>query len=140
MHRYILGAVVTSLVFALSGTAPGEAIIGGTDDGGAHPYVGLVYTDEFLCSGSAISPTVVVTAAHCGADGSEVTFYYDINGSGTLGDQFDGGVTGTFHQYPGFCMGCGHGLPGFAANDLAVIILDASISLPRFARFPPLVR
>lgn len=45
-----------------------QPIIGGTDDLG-HPAVGAVLTDASMCTGTLISPRIVVTAAHCGGLG-----------------------------------------------------------------------
>lgn len=62
--------LILALVGALLLAAPAAAITGGTLDGSAHPAVGLLLADRGSglapdCSGSLVSPTVVVTAAHC---------------------------------------------------------------------------
>ena len=62
MRRLLAMAVV---VVGLVWVVPGGAITGGTPDGEHHPYVAFVRNTEFACTAAAISPTVLVTAAHC---------------------------------------------------------------------------
>ena len=71
----VLGAVLAMLAVA----APAQAIKNGVPDAGAHPYTGELlffspteadprFTDPgawFTCSGTLVSPTIVVTAGHC---------------------------------------------------------------------------
>lgn len=85
----MLAAVVAVMAVA----APAQAIKGGVADAGAHPYVGqLLFYDPtaidprfsdpggwFNCSGTLVSPTIVVTAGHC-------TF-----GTGTNGEPTESG-------------------------------------------------
>jgi hypothetical protein len=83
-------AVVVGLVSAVAFAAPAAAITNGQPDNGEHPYVGQLFfydpsyvdtrfTDPggwFNCSGTLISPTVVLTAGHC-------TFPTGLNGKST---------------------------------------------------------
>lgn len=67
--RRTLAAVVMT-TFALLATAlPAAAITGGEPDGNLHPNVGLILfydeTGRYRCSATLISPTIVLTAAHC---------------------------------------------------------------------------
>ena len=69
MRRLITAAV---LVAALTSVSSASAITFGTADGSAHPNVGglvapTAYSDGtwIYCSGTLISPTVFLTAAHC---------------------------------------------------------------------------
>ncbi len=65
------------LVFAsLMAAGPAAAITDGTVDGNGHPNVGGLVSDTqysdgtwIYCSGTLISPTVFLTAAHCGTEG-----------------------------------------------------------------------
>jgi hypothetical protein len=66
--------LIAAGVAALAVAAPvALAITGGSLDGAAHPSVGLLLADrgsgpEPDCSGTLVSPTVFVTAAHCTGD------------------------------------------------------------------------
>ncbi len=62
--------VVGAATLLLTTIAPGaHAIVGGQDDGEAHPNVALIvfYAPDgrFRCSATLVTPTVLVTAAHC---------------------------------------------------------------------------
>jgi V8-like Glu-specific endopeptidase len=61
---------------------PDEAIVGGTTTT-AFPEVGIVgvTNGEYLCTGYLVSPTIVITAAHCISGGTSYGFY---TGPGTL--------------------------------------------------------
>jgi hypothetical protein len=64
MRRTVLLLATMALSILLAGGVA-QAIINGEPDRNRHPYVGMVYNAEFLCSGTLISPTVFLTAAHC---------------------------------------------------------------------------
>lgn len=67
--RLRVPALLASAVLALGLQAPAAASTGGTPDGETHPNVGLIlgYTPDgrFRCSAALVSPTVLLTAAHC---------------------------------------------------------------------------
>jgi hypothetical protein len=90
-------AVVVGLIGVLVAASPAAAITNGQLDNGEHPYVGQLFfydpdypdprfTDPggwFNCSGTLISPTVVLTAGHC-------TFGTGLNGTSTVDNGGDG--------------------------------------------------
>src|SRR3990172_4303902 len=69
-----LVAVVLAVVATVLSATPGQAIVYGERDGMDHPNVGALIAEwrepgekEQLCTGTLISPTAFLTAAHCTA-------------------------------------------------------------------------
>jgi V8-like Glu-specific endopeptidase len=82
MNRALIALL--ALAASLLAAAPAAAIVHGSPDGDGHPNVGgLVspaqYSDGtwLYCSGTLISPTVFLTAAHCAEDGERVGVTFD---------------------------------------------------------------
>jgi secreted trypsin-like serine protease len=65
----LLRTLLATLVIGLGVAAPAQAVVGGNDaTPGEYPYVAHVLIDRaFHCTGSLVTPTHVVTAAHCGS-------------------------------------------------------------------------
>jgi secreted trypsin-like serine protease len=127
----LLVALLTALVVGPAGSA--QAILNGEPDGDAHPYVGMVTDYEYVCSGTFISPTVFITAAHCFEEpGQEVFITVDPDGFA----EDSAFVSGNWYPDPEFCIQCTGGLVGFDTHDIAVVILDDPISLSSYAQLP----
>jgi len=130
MRRLIAAAaVLAALVFAV----PALAITNGAPDGNRHPDVGglvapTAYSDGtwIYCSGTLISPTVFLTAAHCGdADGERVRVTFD-----SAYQDGDTVYAGTFHPDPLY----GHVQSD--PHDIAVVVLDKAVKGITPAKLP----
>jgi hypothetical protein len=67
--RRSLAAAAIAAVTLVATALPAGAITGGEPDGNRHPNVGLILfyqaDGRFRCSATLVSPTVLITAAHC---------------------------------------------------------------------------
>jgi trypsin len=128
-------AVLVSLIVV----APVLSVTNGQPDGNRHPYVGVVIqfipnTDlASICSGSALSSTRFLTAAHCADPSLPVFVTYKSGPPFSLATDF---TEGTFHPNPDWCPGCGPGLQGFDTHDVAVVALNAPRNPGSFAALP----
>src|SRR5687767_909631 len=71
--RLVITSLITAALLAVAPAA--HAIVGGTPSSGADTpavFVGQINAPRQACTGVALSPTLVLTAAHCGllADGT----------------------------------------------------------------------
>jgi V8-like Glu-specific endopeptidase len=128
MHRFALAAaLVASLVIA----APAGAITFGSPDGNGHPNVGglvaaQAYSDGtwIYCSGTLISPTVFLTAAHC-AEGDRVRVSFS-----SAYQDGDKTYAGTWHADPAYNQSQSD------PHDIAVVVLDKEVNGIAPARLP----
>ena len=109
--RFRVLALLIAVVGFMAIATPAQAIKGGVPDDGAHPYVGqLLFYDPtaidprfddpggwFNCSGTLVSPTVVVTAGHC-------TFGTGINGEPTRSGSGGNDVWISFAEEPDYSI------------------------------------
>jgi Trypsin len=122
--------------------APADAIVGGSPDS-SHPYVGLLDNGSTGCSGTLVSPRVVVTAAHCFSAGTSA-FGTD-RGQPRIRVSFDqqglqnpnrASVFGAYFWDPSFCSPCGHGSKRIDDHDVAVVILDDPVAMASYGQLP----
>jgi len=79
-----LGVLLATVLAVLAPALPASAITYGVADSNDHPNVGgLVSPTQYsdgtwiYCSGTLISPTIFLTAAHCADDGERVAVTFD---------------------------------------------------------------
>lgn len=131
-------ALFTGL-FTLMFAAPALAITNGVADGNTHPNAGAFVAADWLrpgekdvlCSGTLISPTVFLTAAHC-------TSYLESLGISQVWVTFDEKFSPTAKLYSGHMHT--HPLYGHDEHDphdIAVIVLDEAVKGITPASLPP---
>jgi hypothetical protein len=132
MRKLVLAATAVAAVLVFA--AVGLAITNGGPDGTGHPAVGAMlaphaYSDGTweTCTGTLISPTVFLTAAHCEGDG-QVSVTFDPSYDAKTGTTY----TGTWHQDPAYTKAVSD------PHDLAVIVFAKAIKGITPARLPKL--
>ena len=144
-ERYMRRLIAALAVLAASlvvGIVPAGAITNGQPDGDNHPYVGLARFDvinpatqqqvpSHRCSASLLSPTVVLTAAHCTVGTVAARVWFDEDVSTNPEYPFSGATSydGDPETNPAFCNPCGSGLHQFALGDVGVIVLSEPVPL-----------
>jgi hypothetical protein len=131
MRRAIAACIaMVATLFAVTGAS---AITYGVPDGNGHPEVGALlapqaYSDGTwaACSGTLISSTVFLTAAHCDLDVSRVAVTFDSIYDAATGTTY----WGTWHADPKYTNAQGD------PHDLAVVVLDRPVRGITPARLP----
>ena len=122
LRRYLAATLLAMGVFLLV-IVTAKAITYGSPDGNGHPNVGALISPEpfsdgtwTYCSGTLISPTVFLTAAHCDDNTSRVKVSFS-----SAYQDGDKTYTGTWYADPLF--GHNQGDP----HDVAVVVFDKPI-------------
>ena len=128
LRRRFAFAVAAVAAIGLSATV--LAVKYGVPDDGEHPYVGLVvFSDsnnvpQWRCTGTLISPTVLLTAGHCSELNGPARVWFDETVTAALGYPRTGGYAGTAFTYPGWRGGLF--LPD--TGDVGVVVLASPVA------------
>jgi trypsin len=132
MRRVIVAAAAAAVVVLTLSSSAG-AITNGVPDGNGHPEVGallapVAFSDGTWaeCTGTLISPTVFLTAAHCDEGLTRVAVTFDSSYNSATGTTY----VGTWHADPAFNKSAGD------PHDLAVVVFDAPVTGITPARLP----
>ena len=133
---------------------PAGAITGGQLDGNRHPNVAMIVfyqpDGRFRCSATLVSPTVLVTAAHCtdGVRGKVIVTFDTVapTPSPRAADDTGDGMSAIGYSAPvaGWLTGTPHAHPLWAdklqlndLHDAGVVVLDAPYTAATPALLPP---
>jgi V8-like Glu-specific endopeptidase len=131
MQKLVTAAAAAAAALAVAGIA--LAITNGGPDGNGHPYVGALLAPQAFsdgtweeCSGTLISPTVFLTAAHCDLGVSRVAVTFDSSYDAKTGTTY----WGTWHADPAYDQAQSD------PHDIAVVVLDKAVKGITPARLP----
>jgi hypothetical protein len=125
------------LLACLGLTLPAGAVTNGTYDGTNHPYVAYEDNGVFACTGTLLSPTVMLTAAHCFSDSTSALGTNTSSGASQVRVNFDPNLAnsdpasrvwyvGAYYPDPQWVIGAKGGLPHFDTHDVAIIVFNAT--------------
>jgi secreted trypsin-like serine protease len=122
-----------AILSVLALATPASAITYGEPDGNRHPSTGallhpVAYSDGtwVTCTGTLISPTVFLTAAHCDEGVSRIKVTFDSTYDSETGTTY----WGTWHADPAYNQAQND------THDIAVVVLDKAVKGITPARLP----
>ena len=134
MRRSLVVVAVLLLCGLVAGSA-GAITNGKKDTKNLYPFVGLLafYDDEgeymHRCSGTLISPTVVLTASHCTEGTTTAYAYFSVEVPDDFRENPTGRV-GTTYTHPDYN-------PNNLRNDVGVVVLERAVNLREYPVLAP---
>jgi hypothetical protein len=154
--RRIFAVVLVILGLTVTSMGPAAAITGGEPDGNRHPNVGLILfydaDGRFRCTATLVTPTVLLTAAHCteGTLGKTLVDFRTVvaneppTGYPVAADPA-AGYTQAEIEAAGFLSGTAYAHPDYSDftdlnnwNDVGVVVLDHPVTTIKPATLAPL--
>lgn len=144
--RLRLSVLIVAILVGLGLVSPASASTGGTPDGETHPNVGLIAfydaTGRYRCSATLVSPTVLLTAAHCtsGTFGKTLVTFESVLAEAPpsplpVAADPSKGYTAEELAAAGYLSGTAYTHPEYSDftdldnwNDVGVIVLDAPVT------------
>src|ERR671912_316824 len=133
--------LLTAITAVAIAATPASAVLYGQPDDNEHSYVGVVrFFDEdgnylWRCTGTLISPTVMLTAGHCTFGTASAEAWFTETAPSTaevLSGDYTRGVTGDTYTYPGY--------DEFATfpntGDVGIVVLDQRVRLSTYGSLP----
>jgi hypothetical protein len=152
--RRVAALVLAAVAMSATASSPAAAITGGELDGERHPNVAMIVfyqpDGRFRCSATLVSPTVLVTAAHCtdGVRGKTIVTFATVSPEPPRASDDPGtGQSNTGYTAPvaGWLTGTAHAHPLWDGelqlndlHDVGVVVLDAPYTGTTPAALPPL--
>ena len=131
--RRLLALLAASLLFVVAPGSAGAITNGQKDVNNKYPFVGLLafYDEEgeymHRCTGTLVSPTVVLTAGHCTVGTTTAYAYFSVEVPDDFRENATG-VSGTTYTHPDAV--------GFN-NDVGVVVLDEPVNLSEYPTLAP---
>lgn len=125
--KRLFAALMASMVLVLLPGSAGAIMYGEVDTEDQYPFVGLLaFYDEageysHRCSGTLVSPTVVLTAAHCTVGTASAFAYFEIEVPADFREN-PTGIPGDPDTHPAYN-------PNTLANDVGVVVLEEAVNL-----------
>lgn len=136
--RNVFKTILLIALLAVSHVRVASAITDGTLDGNGHPFVGLLVFDvqsvpAWRCSGTLLSPTVMLTAGHCTAEATSGRVWFESDVQSNSEYPFTGLTSVEFcriHTHPNFFDG------SFVRHDVGVVVLCGPVWRETYGALP----
>lgn len=146
-YRRLIAVILVAVAMMFAPALRATAITGGEPDGNQHPNVGMILfydgTGRYRCSATLVSPTVLLTAAHCtsGTVGQTIVTFDSVIAEAPpsnlpeASDPATGYTPADIAGRDGFYSGTAYSHPDYSDftdlsswNDVGVVVLDEPVT------------